>query len=92
MTQVGRFGTFCSECGAELEYEDLKKCAESTSLLSAIDYAEPNNAHENALAKSTMTAYRYSQEKLSTIMKDSSAYTIQPMIDTLFRLTRLYCK
>ena len=89
---MGRFCTLCSECGTELEQEDLKKCAESTSLLSAIDYREPNYFQENALAKSTMNAYRYSQEKISTIMKDSSAYTIQPMIDTLYRLTRSYCK
>ena len=70
----------------------MKKCAESTSLLSAIDYGEHNDIQKNALAKSTINAYRYSQEKISTIMKDSSTYTIQPMIDTFYRLTRLYCK
>ena len=75
-----------------MEYENFKKCAESTSLLSAIDYGDPNDVQESALAKSTLNAYRYSQEMISTIMKDSSAYTIQPVIDTLYRLTRLYCK
>lgn len=91
MTQVHGFGTFCSECGTELEYENLKKCAESTSLLSAIDYGDPNDVQESAIAKSTLNAYRYSQEMISTIMKDSSD-TIQPVIDTIYRLTRLYCK
>jgi hypothetical protein len=74
-----------------LEYENFKKCAESTSLLSAIDHGDPIGVQESALAKSTLTTYRYSQEMISTIMKDSSD-TIQPLIDTIYRLTRLYSK